>query len=123
MNRPDRFEAFVLADGQEKLTYSLDTMMTNAGTFVVEKEDHTLGNLLRMQLLRDKRVLFGGYRTPHPLQSCFELKVRTTEDTNPTAVVRAAIRDLSYQFRTLEESLQSEVSRFTQNGGVDTPMF
>ena len=41
--------------------------VTNAGTFRFNKEDHTVANLLRMQLLRDPSVRFAGYYHPHPL--------------------------------------------------------
>ena len=30
--------------------------------FTLNKEDHTLGNLLRSQLLKNPRVLFAGYK-------------------------------------------------------------
>lgn len=30
--------------------------------FTLNKEDHTLGNLLRSQLLKNPRVLFSGYK-------------------------------------------------------------
>jgi hypothetical protein len=37
----------------------------NAKTYTFNKEDHTLGNLLRMQLLKDSTVKFSGYKMPH----------------------------------------------------------
>ena len=59
----------------------------NCGTFILGKEDHTIGtivvdniiiitnhnycysigNLIRIQLLRDPQVRFAGYKMPHPL--------------------------------------------------------
>lgn len=54
----------------------------NSGTFIIEREDHTLGNLLRMQLLADPDVIFVGYKNPHPLEHHILLKVQTT--TEPT---------------------------------------
>jgi DNA-directed RNA polymerase subunit L len=39
-----------------KVTFSVDTKIQNTGNFVIIKEDHTLGNLLRMQLLQAKEV-------------------------------------------------------------------
>ena len=47
-----------------------DEKMTNTATFECMREDHTLGNLLRTECLRDRDVRFAGYqvRTPahHP---------------------------------------------------------
>ena len=48
MNQPSRADRFVLPEGERKLTFERDTKVENAGTFVLQREDHTLGNLLRM---------------------------------------------------------------------------
>ena len=48
MIQPSRAEKFVLPDGVRKLTFTRDTKVANAGTYVVQKEDHTLGNIVRM---------------------------------------------------------------------------
>ena len=48
MNQHSRAEKFVLPDGVRKLTFTRDTKVANAGTYVVQKEDHTLGNIVRM---------------------------------------------------------------------------
>ena len=41
--------------------------MPNTSLFKLNKEDHTLGNMLRGQLLHSPHVLFSGYRVPHPM--------------------------------------------------------
>jgi hypothetical protein len=41
------------------------------------QEDHTMGNLIRMQLHSDRFVVFAGYRIPHPLENKMVVKVRT----------------------------------------------
>jgi DNA-directed RNA polymerase II subunit RPB11 len=69
MNTPERSACFILDDDEEKIEYAADTKVSNAGTFTFNKEDHTVGNLLRMQLLRDPQVKFAGYMHPHPLES------------------------------------------------------
>ena len=51
MNQPSRSEKFVLPDGTRKLTFTRDTKVSNAGTFIVQQEDHTLGNIVRMYAL------------------------------------------------------------------------
>lgn len=52
MNQPSRADRFVLPEGERKLTFERDTKVENAGTFVLQREDHTLGNLLRMCVSR-----------------------------------------------------------------------
>ncbi len=75
LNAPPPDSHIFLNDGEQKLSYKLDTKMPDSGTFIVLKEDHTLGNMIRMQLLRDERVLFAGYRMPHPLEHVMHIKV------------------------------------------------
>jgi DNA-directed RNA polymerase II subunit RPB11 len=49
MNAPERTAAFMIDEdaGEKKITYTPSTKVPNAGTFVFNKEDHTVGNLLR----------------------------------------------------------------------------
>jgi DNA-directed RNA polymerase II subunit RPB11 len=41
--------------------------MENGATYILHLEDHTIGDLLRIFLLKRKDVRFAGYRMPHPL--------------------------------------------------------
>lgn len=59
-----------------RITYQEDTKIADAGTFTLLKEDHTLGNIIRMSLLADGRVLFAGYRMPHPLENRMVIKIK-----------------------------------------------
>ena len=47
MNAPPTFETFLLFEGEKKITFEKDTKVPNAAIFTVNKEDHTLGNLLK----------------------------------------------------------------------------
>lgn len=76
MNQPDRYTQFVLPEGESKVAYKADTKLEHAGTFTFRSEDHTIGNLLRMQLHRDPTVVFAGYRIPHPLEAKMVVKVQ-----------------------------------------------
>jgi hypothetical protein len=50
MNAPERFLSWRWEDEADakKVTYLPDTKRANCGTFILGKEDHTIGNLLRM---------------------------------------------------------------------------
>ena len=43
------------------------TGIPSSSIFTFNKEDHTLGNLLRSRLLQSPHVTFAGYKVPHPL--------------------------------------------------------
>lgn len=78
-NHPGRFESFLLAPGEKKVEMKLDTRMAcplparnflltswpgmpNTSIFTFNKEDHTLGNLLRSKLLSNSHVTFAAYK-------------------------------------------------------------
>ena len=86
MNAPDRWASYLLEDGQKRVDYVNDERIPNAGTFTVNKETHTVGNLLQMQLLRNKDVKFCGYQMPHPLEHSMHLKVQTTSKSKATPI-------------------------------------
>ncbi|CAN4119295.1 unnamed protein product [Withania somnifera] len=76
MNAPDRYERFVVPEGVKK-----DTKIMNEATFTAEREDHTIGNIVRMQLHRYDNVLFAGYKLPHSLQYKILLRAELAKHT------------------------------------------
>ncbi|KAI8919619.1 DNA-directed RNA polymerase [Entophlyctis helioformis] len=88
----------------------MDTKIPNAATFTVLKEDHTLGNLLRMQLLKNPKVIFAGYKMPHPLEHEFVLKVQTTPDTSPIQVLQAELNNLIHEISTIKLKFENELT-------------
>jgi DNA-directed RNA polymerase II subunit RPB11 len=80
-NVPEKFLTWRWEDKELETRYSYtpDSKKPDAGTFVLAKEDHTMGNLIRMQLLRDPAVRFAGYRIPHPLIYECHIRVETMD--------------------------------------------
>ena len=72
---------------EKRLTYEGDGKKANAATFILHKEDHTLGNLIRMQLLRDTNVRFAAYRMPHPLIFDTHIRVESMNARTPPTKV------------------------------------
>ncbi|KAL8694961.1 MAG: hypothetical protein Q9224_003474 [Gallowayella concinna] len=93
-NNPNRFELFLLGDGEKKVTEEPDTRVQSASVFTFKKEDHTLGNMLRSRLLQNPHVHFSGYKVPHPLFSNFELRVQTDGSITPRQALLACCKDL-----------------------------
>ncbi|KAG0485833.1 hypothetical protein HPP92_009912, partial [Vanilla planifolia] len=106
MNAPDRYERFVVPEGTKKVSYERDTKIVNAGSFSVEREDHTIGNILRMQLHRDPNVLFAGYKLPHPLQYKIVVRIHTTSQSSPTQAYTQAIDDLDRELDYLKKAVE-----------------
>ena len=57
MNAPPTFESFLLFDGEKKITREQDTKVPNAAVFTINKEDHTLGNMIRYNEAKKFAVL------------------------------------------------------------------
>ncbi|EGF81941.1 hypothetical protein BATDEDRAFT_23695 [Batrachochytrium dendrobatidis JAM81] len=93
-NAPPTWELLLVPEGMKKISMEMDTKIPNAATFTVLKEDHTLGNILRMQLLKNPKVIFAGYKVPHPLEHQFILKIQTTPDTTPADVLQQEVANL-----------------------------
>ena len=55
------------------------------------------------QLLKDPRVLFAGYRNPHPLVHKVLLRVQTDTTTTPAEALDSAITDSIAEMSLLEE--------------------
>jgi len=91
--------------------YTPDTKLLNTGVFTFYKEDHTVGNLLRCQLLRDQRVLFAGYRMPHPLINHTLLRVSTVPETSPGEVSADAAEILAEEFLAVRQAFHDEIQR------------
>eukprot|EP00241_Pyramimonas_parkeae_P008958 CAMPEP_0114252872 /NCGR_PEP_ID=MMETSP0058-20121206/16081_1 /TAXON_ID=36894 /ORGANISM="Pyramimonas parkeae, CCMP726" /LENGTH=106 /DNA_ID=CAMNT_0001366861 /DNA_START=45 /DNA_END=362 /DNA_ORIENTATION=+ len=101
-NAPNRYEKFVVPEGTKKISYVKDTKIVNAARFVIEREDHTAGNLLRMELFRDPDVVFSGYRVPHPLDPRIWLQVQTNNNSTPIEAVDTAMTELLEEYRAMK---------------------
>ncbi|KAJ3438069.1 DNA-directed RNA polymerase ii subunit rpb11 [Anaeramoeba flamelloides] len=112
MNHPESYESFVLEQGEDKITAEKDTRVTNSMNFVIRKEDHTLGNLIRMALLEDQNVLFSGYKIPHPLSFDLHLKIQTNGQTTPTQALETSISNLKKTIKKLEKDFSDDLSTF-----------
>lgn len=90
----------------------------------IKEEDHTLGNVVRHQLLLDPRVRFAGYKKPHPLEEHVEIKVQTNGEVAAPQSVIDACDALITKLQKLNLSLTSQVQLIKGSvGGMDQLMF
>ncbi|KAK7789961.1 hypothetical protein R5R35_008209 [Gryllus longicercus] len=117
MNAPPTFESFLLYEGEKKIIKEQDTKVPNAAIFTINKEDHTLGNMIRNQLLKDPNVLFAGYKIPHPLEHKFIIRIQTTSEITPQDALSSAITDLISELSLLEERFKEAIKE--KKDGLD----
>ncbi|KAI8870972.1 RBP11-like subunits of RNA polymerase, partial [Ramicandelaber brevisporus] len=63
-------------------------------TFVLHKETHTLGNVLRSMTIRNPDVDFCAYAQPHPTDDFIKIRVQTNGSSTATAVLREACKNV-----------------------------
>ena len=91
-----------------------DTRMADACSFIIHREDHTLGNLLKETLYRDtENVRFVGYKKPHPLDSKIELKLQTFDEKKPAHVLKSAIERIEQMNLNIRNQFQGQMKQFT----------
>ena len=86
---------------KENVEVIKEQKMVNSVTYRIPLEDHTVGDLLRIYLLKNKDVKFAGYRQTHPLEDCIEVKVQTNQD-NTNNLVKDTLNDLQKELYELE---------------------
>ena len=51
MNVPAPYESFLLQDDEKKIVVERESKVPNAAIFTLNKEDHTIGNMLKQWVL------------------------------------------------------------------------
>lgn len=89
--------------------------------FTLEKEDHTIGNLLRAAVLKHPEVTFAAYRVPHPLFANIELRIQTTGKISPKEALVDVIHQLLAKIASLKNNVtrEFELKRMAQDDGGD----
>lgn len=110
-------ESLVDMDGDVKITEQRCPQNPNTSLFKLEKEDHTVANMLRMKLHEDTQVKIAGYRVPHPTQHNVEIRVQTASDATdkpvptPKEALSEAIRKSLKELEELEVKFTEAAAR------------
>ncbi|ADV20457.1 DNA-directed RNA polymerase ii 13.3 kDa polypeptide, putative [Cryptococcus gattii WM276] len=119
MNQPNRVDSWLLQDDEKPLTITEDPKLPNASTIVIRRQDHTLGNMLRAQLMLDPTVLFAGYKVPHPLENDILLKIQTDERSNPAEALKRACHELIRQTVHIKAQFQQQAKNIEMGMGPE----
>ncbi|MPC13912.1 DNA-directed RNA polymerases I and III subunit RPAC2-like [Portunus trituberculatus] len=80
-------------------------------TFVINDEDHTLGNALKHIIMQNPDVEFCGYTVPHPMERKIHVRVQT-HSTPALQVLHKALKDLKKLNEEIREKIEVEVQRY-----------
>ena len=113
-NGPELFEQF--KEQEEKLIMTKIEKIDNTSLFIINNEDHTFGNAVKMMLLRNPKVRYVAYRKPHPLENKIEIKIQTNGDITPTKALREALKNLNDDIDDCVKNLDEEFQVNKNNG-------
>ncbi|EJP64261.1 hypothetical protein ACQRIT_007830 [Beauveria bassiana] len=123
MNAPDRFELFLLAEGEKKIEEKVYSGMSNTSDFLLKKEDHTLGNLLSEHLKLHPNVLMAGYKLGHPNVPELFIRVQTDGTVTSRDVFTSVCEKLINQLEMLHQKFTREWElRRIANTGAQSDM-
>lgn len=108
-NAPDRFALFILGPEERRVDVVEEEQISNAATFTLNKEDHTMGNMLRHAVLLIPGVIFCGYRVPHPLEPRVVIKVQTDGSITPTQAILNGCNNLISQVGQVRNQFRNEL--------------
>ncbi len=73
------------------------------------------------QLLKNPRVIFAGYKMPHPLEHEILIKVQTTPDTTPLEVLEQAMKQLLQETDLLKTRFENELTLHAMHDTAANP--
>ncbi|KAE8258661.1 hypothetical protein A4X13_0g1535 [Tilletia indica] len=118
VNAPNQFELFMLMPGEKRVEIKEDTRIPNTVVVVLNKEDHTLGNMIRHAVLNQPSVLFAGYKVPHPLEPRTLVRIQTDGTKTPIQALRDACQTLVASLSNLQHSWAEEVRMLRPAGAM-----
>ena len=94
-----------------------DSRIPSTSTVTLNRQDHTVTNLLSNEIRKNENVIFSGYRVPHPLVPKAEIRVPTKPNTQtPKDVLKDAATKLLADVNNFEESVKTELHRVEIEG-------
>lgn len=95
-----------------KVTERRKDRVSNARCYTIPGEGHTLGRILQHQLLKNEKVLFAGYRVPHPSKNEVELEVQTRgPEFTPRDALNESLAEAGSQLEQLKTRFEELVRR------------
>jgi len=85
----------------------------NFHIFIINDEDHTLGNSLSTIIKSDPAVVHAGYTVGHPMDRKIELRIQTNGSADAMQVLKRSLQQLKKQTQEAKDMLKAEVARYT----------
>ncbi|KAK7084272.1 DNA-directed RNA polymerases I and III subunit RPAC2 [Halocaridina rubra] len=82
-------------------------------TFIINDEDHTLGNALKHVLMQNPDVSYCGYTVPHPMERKIHVRIQS-EKREALSILCDALKDLKSQNEAVRKMIKDEVQKYRE---------
>ena len=109
---------FDLLEKKDRVVYEKSTKIPNFACVTVMDEDQTLGNIIRQELVTDRRVRFAGYRKPDALFDLVEIKIQSNGENEPCTLVNVACYKLIHHIDAIETSFDKALETYNNQNNL-----
>jgi DNA-directed RNA polymerase subunit L len=91
---------------------------TQSQTFEIMYEGHTLGNLLKTQILQDPHVLVCNYKLPHPIEDRVVLHIKTDGTESPDNILKKYCSMWHTKFDLLAQQMRESIGAYRDRSRI-----
>lgn len=80
-------------------------------TFIIPNKGHTLGNIIRYELLKNENVILSAYKITHPLKEELQLyiKIDSKKDKTEKDIILETTDNLINKIKNLEKIVNNKI--------------
>ena len=78
-------------------------------TFIIPNKGHTLGNIIRYELLKKENVILSAYKVTHPLKEELQLYVKVNCEKNEKEIIIETTDELITKIKNLEKIVKNKL--------------
>jgi len=78
----------------------------------IKQESHTIGSILKAELINHRNVCMASYLKPHTQQDFIQLKIKTNSKTSPIKEILTTCTNLLQQLRVLDEKFVEKLKDY-----------
>jgi DNA-directed RNA polymerase subunit L len=97
--------------GLGEIEFKVEREDERTAVYVIEGEDHTIGNLLEKILINMKGVDFANYEMPHPLEHRIVIRIHTDGSITPREALKKALDEALELIKSFRELFLKELQR------------
>ncbi len=97
--------------GLGEVNFKVEEEDDRKAVYIIEGEDHTIGNLLEKILINMDGVVFANYEMPHPLEYKIVLRIQTDGSLKPREALIKALERALEMVEEFRKDFLSELKR------------